>query len=121
MVTWKIEKHAENGIETIVITRPEADKPRSSDCVSRTVKAGTVAHVQIATIDDDFKVVVDDSIRQFDRVLDEEAIIKEIRKNNVQAKVKVLEYKVAQEDILGIPREIFNAVAVKVERPDSQK
>lgn len=121
MTTWKIEKTEQNGVETIIITRPMTDKPRSSDCVSRTVKAGTVAHVQIATIDDDFNVVVDDCTRQFDKVLDEDAIIKEIRRNNVQAKVKVLEFKVAQEGILGIPREIFNAVAVKVERPDSQK
>ena len=55
------------------------------------------------------------------RPLDEEGIIKEIRKNNAQAKVKVTEFKVAQEDILGIPRDVFNAVAVKVERPLSKQ
>ena len=121
MSNWKFEKHVDGQNEVITIVRPIDDKPRSTECVSRTVKAGTIAHVQIATIDDDFNIVIDDGVRQFDKILDEEGIIKEIRKNNVQAKVKVTEFKVAQEDILGIPRDIFNAVAVKVERPLSQQ
>lgn len=121
MSTWKISKKQENGMEIITIERPINDKPKSVECVSRTVKAGTIANVQIATIDDDFNVVIDECVKQFDKILDEEGIIKEIRKNNAQAKVKVKDFKVAEENILGIPRDIFNAVAVKVERPLSQQ
>lgn len=44
MTNWKIEKTINSdNTETITITRPIDDKLKSTACVSRTVKAGTVA------------------------------------------------------------------------------
>lgn len=54
MTTWKIEKTIDGENEIITITRPINDKPKSTACVSRTVKAGTVARVKYARFNDDF-------------------------------------------------------------------
>lgn len=54
MSSWKIEKTVDGENEIITIIRPINDKPKGTACVSRTVKAGTVARVKYARFNDDF-------------------------------------------------------------------
>lgn len=122
MTTWKIEKTTnDNGTETIVITRPINDKPKSTACVSRTVKAGTVARVKYARFNDDFSVDTGELAKQFDGVLDVEKVEKALHNAEPCTKWQVLNVQLKDENTLGIPREVFNAVAVPIERPLSQQ
>ena len=122
MTTWTIEKTTnDNGTETIIITRPINDKPKSTVCVSRTVKAGTVARVKYARFNDDFSVDSGDMLKQFDGVLDVEKVKKALHNMEPCTKWQVLDVQPKDENTLGIPREVFNAVAVPIERPLSQQ
>lgn len=122
MTTWKIEKTTnDNGTETISITRPINDKPKSTACVSRTVKAGTVAHVKYARFNDDFSVESGEMVKQFDGVLDAEKVKKALHNAEPCTKWQVLDVQPKEESTLGIPREVFNAVAVPIDRPLSQQ
>ena len=121
MTTWKIEKTTnDNGTETITITHPINDKPRSTACVSRTVKAGTVARVKYARFNDDFSVESGEMVKQFDGVLDAEKVEKALHNAEPYTKWQVLDVQPKDENTLGIPREVFNAVAVPIDRPLSQ-
>lgn len=122
MTTWKIEKtvNADN-TETITITRPVNDKPKSTACVSRTVKAGTVARVKYARFNDDFSVESGEIVKQFDGVLDAEKVEKTLHNMEPCTKWQVLDLQPKDENTLGIPRDVFNAVAVPIERPLSQQ
>ena len=123
MSNWKIEKitnEAEN-TEIITITRPINDKPKSTACVSRTVKAGTVARVKYARFNDDFSVESGELVKQFDGVLDAEKVEKTLHNVEPCTKWQVLDVQPKEENTLGIPREVFNAVAVPVDRPLSQQ
>lgn len=123
MTTWKIEKNineSEN-TETIIITRPINDKPKSTACVSRTVKAGTVARVKYARFNDDFSVESGEMVKQFDGVLDVEKVEKALHNAEPCTKWQVLDVQPKEENTLGIPRDVFNAVAVPIERPLSQQ
>ena len=121
MTAWKIEKITnDNGTETIAITRPINDKPKSTACVSRTVKAGTVARVKYARFTDDFSVESGEMVKQFDGVLDAEKIEKSLHNAEPCTKWQVLDVQPKEENTMGIPREVFNAVAVPIERPLSQ-
>lgn len=123
MTTWKIEKttnEAEN-TETIIITRPINDKPKSTACVSRTVKAGTVARVKYARFNDDFSVDTGELVKQFEGVLDDEKVEKALHNMEPCTKWQVLDVQPKDENTLGIPREVFNAVAVPIDRPLSQQ
>lgn len=122
MSNWKIEKTTnDNGTETITITRPINDKPKSTACVSRTVKAGTVARVKYARFKDDFSVESGEIVRQFEGVLDAEKVEKTLHNSAPCTKWQVLDIQPKEENTLGIPREVFNAVAVPIERPLSQQ
>lgn len=122
MTTWTIEKITnDNGTETITITRPVNDKPKSTACVSRTVKAGTVARVKYARFNDDFSVDTGELVKQFDGVLDAEKVEKALHNAEPCTKWHVLDVQPKDENTLGIPREIFNAVAVPIDRPLSQQ
>lgn len=122
MTTWKIEKTTnDNGTETIIITRPINDKPKSTACVSRTVKAGTVARVKYARFNDDFSVDTGELVKQFDGVLDVEKVEKALHNAEPCTKWQVLDVQPKEENTLGIPREVFNAVAVPIDRPISQQ
>lgn len=122
MTTWTIEKTInDNGTETIIITRPINDKPKSTACVSRTVKAGTVARVKYARFNDDFSVDTGELVKQFDGVLDAEKVEKALHNMEPCTKWHVLDIQPKDENTLGIPREVFNAVAVPIERPLSQQ
>lgn len=122
MTNWTIEKTTnDNGMETIVITRPINDKPKSTACVSRTVKAGTVARVKYARFNDDFSVESGEMIKQFDGVLDAEKVEKALHNMEPCTKWQVLDVQPKEENTLGIPRDVFNAVAVPIERPLSQQ
>lgn len=122
MTTWTIEKTInDNGTETIIITRPINDKPKSTVCVSRTVKAGTVARVKYARFNDDFSVDSGELVKQFDGVLDAEKVEKALHNMEPCTKWQVLDIQPKDENTLGIPREVFNAVAVPIERPISQQ
>lgn len=123
MINWKIEKTVNEfeNTETITITRPINDKPKSTACVSRTVKAGTVAHVKYARFNDDFSVESGELVKQFDGVLDAEKVEKTLHNMEPCAKWQVLDVQPKEENTLGIPREVFNAVAVPIERPLSQQ
>lgn len=122
MTTWKIEKTTnDNGTETIVITRPINDKPKSTACVSRTVKAGTVARVKYARFKDDFSVESGEIVKQFDGVLDAEKVGKTLHNAEPCTKWQVLDVQPKDENTLGIPREVFNEVAVPIDRPLSQQ
>lgn len=122
MTTWKIEKTTnDNGTETITITRPINDKPKSTACVSRTVKAGTVARVKYARFNDDFSVESGEIVKQFDGVIDAEKVEKALHNSEPCTKWQVLEVQPKDENTLGIPREVFNAVAVAIDRPLSQR
>lgn len=121
MSNWKIEKNVIDGNEIIIITRPIGDKPKSTACVSRTVKAGTIAHVKYARIMDDFTLDVGEMVRQFDTVMDAERVEKTLHNEEPITKWQVLEVSVASESTLGIPRDVFNAVAVPIDRPLSQQ
>lgn len=122
MTTWTIEKTInDNGTETIIITRPINDKPKSTACVSRTVKAGTVARVKYARFNDDFSVDTGELVKQFDGVLDAEKVEKALHNMEPCTKWQVLDIQPKDENTLGIPREVFNAVAVPIERPLSQQ
>lgn len=123
MSNWKIEKitnEAEN-TEIITITRPINDKPKSTACVSRTVKAGTVARVKYARFNDDFSVESGELVKQFDGVLDAEKVEKTLHNVEPCTKWQVLDVQPKEENTLGIPREVFNAVAVPIDRPLSQQ
>lgn len=123
MTTWKIEKttnEAEN-TETITITRPVNDKPKNTACVSRTVKAGTVARVKYARFNDDFSVDTGELVKQFVGVLDAEKVEKELHNIEPCTKWQILDVQPKEENTLGIPREVFNAVAVPIDRPLSQQ
>lgn len=123
MTNWKIEKttnEAEN-TETITITRPINDKPKSTACVSRTVKAGTVARVKYARFNDDFSVDTGELVKQFDGVLDAEKVKKALHNMEPCTKWQVLDAQPKDENTLGIPRDVFNAVAVPIDRPLSQQ
>lgn len=122
MTNWTIEKTTnDNGTETIIITRPINDKPKSTVCVSRTVKAGTVARVKYARFNDDFSVESGEIVKQFDGVLDVEKVEKALHNMEPCTKWQVLDVQPKDENTLGIPREVFNAVAVPVDRPLSQQ
>lgn len=122
MTNWTIEKTTnDNGTETITIIRPINDKPKSTACVSRTVKAGTVAHVKYARFNDDFSVDTGELVKQFDGVLDAEKVEKALHNMEPCTKWQVLDVQPKDENTLGIPREVFNAVAVPIDRPLSQQ
>jgi hypothetical protein len=122
MTNWKIEKTINSdNTETITITRPIDDKPKSTACVSRTVKAGTVARVKYARFNDDFSVESGEMVKQFDGVLDVEKVEKALHNSEPCTKWKVLDVQPKDENTLGIPREVFNAVAVPIDRPLSQQ
>lgn len=122
MTNWTIEKTInDNGTETITITRPINDKPKSTACVSRTVKAGTVARVKYARFNDDFSVDTGELVKQFDGVLDAEKVEKALHNMEPCTKWQVLDVQPKDENTLGIPREVFNAVAVPIDRPLSQQ
>lgn len=122
MTNWTIEKTTnDNGTETITITRPVNDKPKSTACVSRTVKAGTVAFVKYARFNDDFSVESGEIVKQFDGVLDAEKVEKALHNMEPCTKWQVLDVQPKDENTLGIPREVFNAVAVPIDRPLSQQ
>lgn len=122
MTTWKIEKTTnDNGTESIIITRPINDKPKSTACVSRTVKAGTVARVKYARFNDDFSVESGEIVKQFDGVLDAEKVGKTLHNAEPCTKWQVLDVQPKDENTLGIPREVFNEVAVPIDRPLSQQ
>lgn len=122
MTNWTIEKTTnDNGTETIIITRPINDKPKSTVCVSRTVKAGTVARVKYARFNDDFSVDTGELVKQFDGVLDAEKVEKALHNAEPCTKWQVLDVQPKDENTLGIPRDVFNAVAVPIERPLSQQ
>lgn len=122
MTNWTIEKTTnDNGTETITITRPTNDKPKSTACVSRTVKAGTLARVKYARFNDDFSVESGELVKQFDGVLDAEKVEKALHNMEPCTKWQVLDVQPKDENTLGIPREVFNAVAVPIDRPLSQQ
>lgn len=122
MTTWTIEKTTnDNGTETIIITRPINDKPKSTACVSRAVKAGTVARVKYARFNDDFSVDSGEMVKQFEGVMDAEKVEKALHNMEPCTKWQVLEVQPKDENTLGIPREVFNAVAVPIDRPLSQQ
>lgn len=123
MTSWKIKKtiNESENTETIIITRPINDKPKSTVCVSRTVKAGTVAHVKYARFNDDFSVESGELVKQFDGVMDAEKVEKALHNMEPCTKWQVLEVQPKDENTLGIPRDVFNAVAVPIERPLSQQ
>lgn len=122
MTNWTIEKTTnDNDTETITITRPINDKPKSTACVSRTVKAGTVARVKYARFNDDFSVDTGELVKQFDGVLDAEKVEKALHNSEPCTKWQVLDVQPKDENTLGIPREVFNAVAVPIDRPISQQ
>lgn len=122
MTTWTIEKTMnDNGTETIIIIRPVNDKPRSAACVSRTVKAGTIARVKYARFNDDFSVESGELVKQFDGVLDAEKVEKALHNAEPCTKWQVLDVQPKEENTLGIPRDVFNAVAVPIDRPLSQQ
>lgn len=122
MTTWTIEKTTnDNGTETIIITRPINDKPKSTACVSRTVKAGTVARVKYARFNDDFSVESGEMVKQFEGVLDAEKVEKALHNVEPCTKWQVLDVQPKEENTLGIPRDVFNAVAVPIDRPLSQQ
>lgn len=123
MSNWKIEKtvNESENTETIIITRPINDKPKSTACVSRTVKAGTIARVKYARFNDDFSVESGEIVKQFDGVMDCEKVEKTLHNAEPTTKWQVLEVKAAEENTLGIPRDIFAAVAVPIDRPLSQQ
>lgn len=122
MTNWTIEKTTnDNGTETIIITRPINDKPKSTACVSRTVKAGTVARVKYARFNDDFSVDSGELVKQFDGVMDAEKVEKALHNMEPCTKWQVLDVQPKDENTLGIPREVFNAVAVPIDRPLSQQ
>lgn len=122
MTNWNVEKTTnDNGTETITITRPINDKPKSTACVSRTVKAGTVARVKYARFNDDFSVDTGELVKQFDGVLDGEKVEKALHNSEPCTKWQVLDVKPKDENTLGIPREVFSAVAVPIDRPLSQQ
>lgn len=122
MTNWKIEKTINSdNTETIIITRPIGDKPKSTACVSRTVKAGTVARVKYARFNDDFSVESGEMVKQFDGVLDVEKVEKVLHNSEPCTKWQVLDVQPKDENTLGIPRDVFNAVAVPIDRPLSQQ
>lgn len=122
MTNWTIEKTTnDNGTETITITRPINDKPKSTFCVSRTVKAGTLARVKYARFNDDFSVESGELVKQFDGVLDAGKVEKALHNMEPCTKWQVLDIQPKDENTLGIPREVFNAVAVPIDRPLSQQ
>lgn len=122
MTNWKIEKTINSdNTETITITRPIDDKPKSTACVSRTVKAGTVARVKYARLNDDFSVESGEIVKQFDGVLDAEKVKKTLHNAEPCTKWQVLDVQPKDESTLGIPREVFNVVAVPIDRPLSQQ
>lgn len=121
MSTWKIEKSVNGDNEVITITRPINDKPKSTVCVSRTVKAGTVARVKYARFNDDFSVDTGELVKQFEGVLDAEKVKKALHNAEPCTKWQVLDVQPKEENTLGIPREVFNAVAVPIDRPLSQQ
>lgn len=122
MTNWTIEKTTnDNGTETITIIRPINDKSKSTACVSRTVKAGTVARVKYARFNDDFSVDTGELVKQFDGVLDAGKVKKALHNMEPCTKWQVLDVQSKHENTLGIPREVFNAVAVPIDRPLSQQ
>lgn len=122
MINWTVEKTTnDNGTETITITRPINDKPKSTVCVSRTIKAGTVARVKYARFNDDFSVESGEMVKQFDGVFDAEKVEKALHNAEPCTKWQVLDVQPKEENTLGIPRDVFNAVAVPIERPLSQQ
>lgn len=121
MSNWTVNKTESDGMEVITITRPIGDKPKSTACVSRTVKAGTVVAYQYARIDDDFNLVTGEELKQFDEVLDEEKALKKLHNMEPTTKFKITNIRIAVENTLGIPRDVFSAVAVPIDRPLSQQ
>lgn len=122
MTNWTIEKTTnDNGTETIVITRPINDKPKSTACVSRTVKSGTVARVKYARFNDDFSVESGEMVKQFDGVLDVGKVEKALHNAEPCTKWQVMDVQPKEGNTLGIPRDVFNAVAVPIDRPLSQQ
>lgn len=121
MTNWTVNKTESEGMEIITITRPIGDKPKSTACVSRTIKAGTIARVKYARFNDDFTVESGELVKQFEGVMDCEKVEKTLHNSEPTTKWQVLEVKAAEENTLGIPRDVFSAVAVPIDRPLSQQ
>lgn len=121
MSNWNVSKSESDGMETIIITRPINDKPKSTACVSRTVKAGTIVAYQYARVNDNFELEVGEELKQFDELLDEEKALKKLHNIEPTTKFKINDIHTAEENTLGIPRDIFAAVAVPIDRPLSQQ
>ena len=109
MNNWKIERtvNESNNTETIIITRLINDKPKSTACVSITVKAGTVARVKYARFNDDFSVESGEIVKQFDGVLDAEKVEKALHNAEPCTKWQVMDVQPKEENTLGIPRDVF--------------
>lgn len=60
-------------------------------------------------------------VKQFDGVLDAEKVEKALHNVEPCTKWQVLDVQPKDENTMGIPREVFNAVAVPIERPLSQQ
>lgn len=121
MSNWTVSKSESDGMETITIIRPVGDKPKSTACVSRTVKAGTIVAYQYARVNDNFELEVGEELKQFDELLDEEKALKKLHNIEPTTKFKITGIRTAEENTLGIPRDIFVAVAVPIDRPLSQQ
>lgn len=121
MSNWTVNKIESDGIETITITHPVGDKPKSTACVSRTVKAGTIVAYQYARVNDNFELETGEELKQFDELLDDEKALKKLHNIEPTTKFKITGIRTADENTLGIPREVFNAVAVPIDRPLSQQ
>lgn len=70
---------------------------------------------------DDFSVESGEIVKQFDGVLDAEKVEKALHNSEPCTKWQVLDVQPKAENTLGIPREVFNAVAVAIDRPLSQQ
>lgn len=122
MINNKWIVHVENGEEydTITIQRPHT-APRAATCVSRTKEGGTVARVMTVKVNmDTLETVKEEVVMSFPGKPDTEDMEKQARaKGYAAAKILNCDYK--DGGVVGIPRYVFNDIAVSIERPVSQQ
>lgn len=107
-------------VTRVTVDIPDGIQPKGADCVTRTTLAGKFAFCKVAELTDDLTVNITECAYEVS-TNDKEKAQAELNRKHPGKKIVVQEIKVKDGETVGIPRDLFHALAVNVTRPDSQK
>lgn len=109
-----------NGFKRVTIEIPDGITPRGADCVTRSTVPGKLAICKVAVIDDDFNVAVSECMYEV-TTTDKDKAEAELNRKHPGQKIKVQNIMEKDGETYGVPRDLFQAIAVHVTRPESQQ